>query len=94
MVYASARCRLPKLRVLAGLLRGRRWQEGELFCAPDEIPREAADALHAYHASVGRRATMRPIVEVAGRFTVPGGRAGAPGRAQAAERACIFLAPA
>lgn len=33
---AAARCRLPKLRVVAGLLRGRRWQEGELFYAPGE----------------------------------------------------------
>lgn len=38
MVYAAARCRLPKLRVLWGLVRGKRWTEAELFYPPEAIP--------------------------------------------------------
>ncbi|GAB4816776.1 hypothetical protein N2152v2_003822 [Parachlorella kessleri] len=72
MVYAAARCRQPKLRVLAGLLRGKRWEEGALFYPADDIPREAAATLHAYHASLERPGHLKTIMEVAGDFTVPG----------------------
>jgi sn1-specific diacylglycerol lipase len=72
MVFAALRCKRPKWLVFWHLMRGKRFEEEELFYAPDELPMEAREALAAYQQSVERNPTIRSFLEIAGDFGPPG----------------------